>query len=219
MRWILISLLILNIAAFAWFWRQGEAPRPQQPVPASPEASTLTLLSEQRPDAAPVVVDAQVGAAACHEVGPFASEAEAQQFVSSLGAGFDTLIDSRATQLRLDYRVYLPPYGSRDEAAAALETLRERLQAEGVAIDSFLMSRGELANGIALGLFAERDNAINVQRQMTELGYSVVLEEEPRMQEAAWVQVEDPAQGPTLLSRWPALSQQWPSVQRAEKLC
>jgi hypothetical protein len=93
------------------------------------------------------------------------------------------------------------------------------LQSNNLAIDSLLITRGDLENGLALGLFTEQRNALNVEMQLEQLGYKVLIIEEPRTQEQWWISLLELPKGAQLLPQWPVIQQQRPYLQRIEKLC
>jgi hypothetical protein len=74
----------------------------------------------------------------------------------------------------------------------ALETLRE-LQAK--KIDSFLITEGDLVNGISLGFFTKEELAQAVQRQRREQGYEAKIRQIPRFSQQLWEVIDDQAHG------------------------
>ncbi len=224
MRWILLALLLLNMALFACLWRLSPAVEQSGIGNSSDESPALMLLDEVQtaPVALPLRPPALVAGEsvpACYELGPFLDLADAQQFNLEYKDSFPAQIDNRQVQTRVDYRVYLPPYLSRDAAETALSELRAKLQAAGVAIDTLLITRGDLENGVALGLFAEQRNALNVESRLSRLGYEVLIIEEPRTQEQLWISLIELRNGPRLRPQWSVIQQQRPYLQRLEKLC
>jgi hypothetical protein len=224
MRWILISLLLLNTALFAWFLLlpvKAEQQRGEINIDPFPD---LVLLSEVQAASSSRQFSPQASAgsdvvAACYELGPFADSYDTEQFALSEKDKFAMQIDNRQVQTRVDYRVYLSPYASRDAAETALEELRAKLQANNLAIDTLVITRGDLENGVALGLFSEQRNALNVESQLTRLGYEVHIIEELRTQEQLWISLLESPEGARLLLQWPVIQQQRPYLQYTEKLC
>ena len=68
----------------------------------------------------------------------------------------------------ISYKVYLPPLGSRRQAVAKLG----EIQGRGVR-DVGLISDGDLAHGISLGVYRDTDNMNRRIAEMERLGYSV----------------------------------------------
>ena len=66
------------------------------------------------------------------------------------------------------WRVYLPPFASREEAQAKLREIRSR----GVR-DIAVIRDGELANGVSFGVYREAANAQRRVAALDRLGYAV----------------------------------------------
>ncbi|SDI07384.1 Sporulation related domain-containing protein [Pseudomonas flavescens] len=189
MRWIFMLLVVLN--AFYYVWHQQQAPMHAKEVaPLSlyqENRRDIRLLSEseprQRRDAAakePLAEEQTV----CLFLGSFEDNAEAEQVEQRL-----TSLDIRS-QVQLvesagavDYWVYLPPLASRQ---ASLRQLRE-LQAR--KIDSYIISQGDLSNGISLGIFPRHDSADSVISRLRRAGYEPLLRELPRANRRHWVRI------------------------------
>lgn len=119
-----------------------------------------------------------VNTANCFEIGPFVDPLQAETIISALSTKVALTMESREVAGEPEYRVYLPPSTSREIATTTLEALRATFAANNLEIETFLIPSGELANGIALGLFGEQRNALNVEEQLRNLGYTVALREE-----------------------------------------
>lgn len=111
---------------------------------------------------------AQRPAAQCVVLSSFYFRDEADALadqVRSLGVEVEIRVDITETQGSI--MVYIEPFVSAQEAQRELRVLR----ASGV--DSFIISGGELTNGISLGVFNTRQNALTQQARIEGLGYSV----------------------------------------------
>jgi hypothetical protein len=69
---------------------------------------------------------------------------------------------------------------SRKEALDALRELQNKK------IDSFLITEGELVNGISLGFFTKEELAQAVQKQRHEQGYDAKIRQIPRFSQELW---------------------------------
>lgn len=231
MRGILVGLLFSNIVFLAWnFLAPGLAPIVVPRVSESVGSQSLQLLGEIDPmqllpysgrgelvenvDLARVESDGY-----CAEIGPFRSEEDAQGFVLTNSARMDLRLDVREVPSPPDYRVYLPPFGSRELAESTLTTLRAQFAANNLAIDTYLMSSGELSNGIALGLFSEQRNALNVQQQMEVLGYKVVVRSEQNQAEEVWLLATGLQSQEEFNQHWAQMRLSRSYVDTGEKLC
>lgn len=189
MRWILLLLLLLN--AFYYVWHQQQAPlRAKEVAPAAAYQAArkdIQLLSEAdasgaRGHAPPAV--APVEAAVCLFLGSFEQEERARVVEQRLlSLDIDADVRSVDAAAGVEYWVYLSPLASRQ---ASLRQLRE-LQAR--RIDSYIITQGELANGISLGIFPRNDSAASVMQRLRNAGYEPQVRELSRAHRSFWVRV------------------------------
>jgi len=192
MRWIFMSLLAANIALAGWYWWGASVEVPSlRAVSAQPVGvAGIDLLSEvevQGHENAPelrlrVPSESGEGGALCSMVGPFKAVLPAEYFVEHLLA-----LDVVAAVERLEvssgvgFWVYQQPRASKKEA---LRRLHE-LQAAG--LDSYVIPKGELENGVSFGFFSDRRGAEARLAEVQVLGYEVLLKEVSRSYEEIWV--------------------------------
>lgn len=189
MRWFFLFLLALNV--FYYVWHQQQAPlRPKEIAPLSlfhSEQKNIRLLSEsaeapqrRQTDEKPAVAPAS----ACTYLGSFAAEDRAKQLVQRL-LSLDVQASVQAVNAAagMDYWVYLPPLASRQ---ASLWQLRE-LQAR--KIDSYIITEGDLTDGISLGIFQRKDSADSIVERLKAAGYDALIRELARSQHDYWAQV------------------------------
>ncbi|RIA20380.1 hypothetical protein DFO61_3983 [Ectopseudomonas oleovorans] len=191
MRWILLLLILLN--AFYYVWHQQQAPlRAKEVEPATAYQAArkdIRLLSEAESPrvraSSPVPVENSVPeAAVCLFLGSFDGQTQAEVVEQRL-LSLDIRADVRSIDAAagVEYWVYLPPLASRQ---ASLRQLRE-LQAR--RIDSYIITQGELANGISLGIFPRSDSAGSVMQRLREVGYEPQMRELSRAHRSFWVRV------------------------------
>ena len=189
MRWFFLFLLALNV--FYYVWHQQQAPlRPKEIAPLSlfhAEQKNIRLLSEsaetpqrrpadEKPAAAP--------ASACVYLGSFPVEDRARQLVQRLlSLDVQASVQTVDAAAGTDYWVYLPPLASRQ---ASLWQLRE-LQAR--KIDSYIITEGDLTDGISLGIFQRKDSADSVVERLKTAGYDALVRELARSQHDYWAQI------------------------------
>lgn len=102
----------------------------------------------------------------CVISGPFETRNEAELLADQVSSlGLDTAVFSRKTETSGSIMVYIEPFVSAQEAQRELRVL----QSSGV--DSFVIADGELDNGISLGVFRTRQNALTQQVRIERLGY------------------------------------------------
>ena len=195
MRWICISLVLANIALAAWYWVAGGgrvAPEAVTRAPMAVADQSLRLLSEVANEGVSQLIpeqrlrmpvgEVEEGGAVCSMVGPFKALLPAEYFVEHLQA-----LEVQAEVERLEvpsgagYWVYQAPQSSRKEA---LRRLHE-LQAAG--LDSYVIPKGELENGVSFGFFSNRAGAQARLAEVSERGYDVLLKEVARSYEEIWV--------------------------------
>lgn len=188
MRWVFLTLLILNALYFAWAQSEVStefvAPNPMSAYPQAGEP--LTLLTEQSEIAdrhAPAVERM------CSQWGPFSLAADAQGLLQQL------LSVDVAAQLKMaeesiggDYWVYLTPQAS---TQASTHLLRELAARE---LEGHLIGEGDLRNGISLGLYAQRTQAEQVIERARIAGYTPYMRIVARTQKAYWVRVSADSQ-------------------------
>lgn len=190
MRWILLLLILLN--AFYYVWHQQQAPlRAKEVAPAAPYQGVrkdIRLLSESdnAPDRrAPVPAsDRPASSSVCLYLGSFEQEQQAQVVEQRLlSLDIEAQVRSVDAAAGVEYWVYLEPLASRQ---ASLRQLRE-LQAR--RIDSYIITQGDLANGISLGIFPRSDSADSVMQRLRDVGYEPQMRELSRAHRSFWVRV------------------------------
>ena len=117
----------------------------------------------------------------CWMIGPFKEEITGKQVIGRLAAMDISLsLTSLEVAGAPDYWVHLEPQVSRK---AAIKLLRE-LQTKN--IDSFLITKGELENGISLGFFTRSSLAQQVYEERLKQGYTAKIKEVPRTLTQIW---------------------------------
>lgn len=192
MRWLLIILLMCNGIFFVW---QGYLVEQQDQVESREAAgqpehkNKLELLAElpeeQAIDTGPekeaLESKSQVQEV-CLMIGPFKELISSKQVAGRMASlDIELKVVELAMQGDPDYWVHIPPLATRK---LALKKLRE-LQAKKV--DSFLVTEGELANGISLGFFTSKSRADAVYEKRKEQGYEPQIKVVPRTYTEIWL--------------------------------
>lgn len=199
MRWIFLLLLLLNVGLFVWQQRPAPAVPSElsllQPDGRGGAVQALELLSETRavqpanevpaPPPAPLqAITTGESGAHCLMLGGFDSLQRAEQLQQRLlSLDIAVRVVSAEASFGADHWVYIPPLAS---SQASLRQLRE-LQAR--KIDSYLITEGELANGILLGVFPRLDSALSIAEKVRTAGYEPQVRELPRIYQVHWVRV------------------------------
>ena len=107
----------------------------------------------------------------------------------------------------------IPPLATRK---LALKKLRE-LQAK--KIDSFLVTEGELANGISLGFFTNKSRAEAVYKQRKAQGYEPEIKQVPRSHVEIWL-VSSQAEGEKISDKlWKTIKEGNSDLERRKNYC
>ena len=189
MRWVFLSLVCLNLLVMVWFWRDqaGIADVQSNNSQASASGQSLVLLSElERSELdykTKQVGDTDSREQRCYSVGPFKDENDAKFLgIRAAALGFESGMRSLATGGSIEHWVHIPPLANRQQS---LQLLRE-LQGRGV--DSYIITQGDLAEGISLGLFRNQQSAENLTSKMQGLDYNVVIKEVLRGEKELWLE-------------------------------
>lgn len=205
MRWTMIGLFLLNIVFAVWGWLGYSYTKNVESLDAvvsdvdSMPGARLVLLKEQQAGAPatsltipsppneqpPLPALAETAATQiCTLLGPVLQSEDAKALIGRLAA---LQINAKYVALQVagspDYWVYLNPEPTKDLAVAKLREL------QGKKIDSFLVSQGDLTNGISLGIFDSRENAEKHQQAIVQLGYDAKLRENSRNYLEQWVAI------------------------------
>lgn len=220
MRWIFISLVLANVGYFLLWWLPEPA---QEAKPVASVVSTeegigkLELLAEM--DEKPVErlalsVGDDSGEALCTLVGPFSELVVAENTIENLQALEISLsLQNIEVPEGSSYWVYLPPEESRK---TALRKLRE-LQAKG--IDSYVIPKGDLANGISFGMFSRKVLADRRLEDMKSQGYGAKLHEVKRSHSEVWVMLDAGESEKVSEDFWQTLAEREESLERRENFC
>lgn len=200
MRAIFILLLAGNLAFFGY--QYFFAGKHKVPLVVAEKAGTpdnnkgLRLLSEQegelvsRSKPAPESKAAVVGeqsrdAEFCTMIGPYSQLLQAEFAVERLVAlGVPAHIAPIEIKEGDSYWVYLRPEVSEKEALRRLYELQKKN------IESHIIAKGELTNGISFGRYADYGDAEMRAVEIKKQGYEADIKMLPRMIQETWVVVE-----------------------------
>ncbi|KUJ78777.1 hypothetical protein AWR36_015885 [Microbulbifer flavimaris] len=226
MRWIVLALLVANLATFAWFrfFSEPTMEVPAGPAAVRPEGKRIDLVEEvpaevltpppSKPDPIPDRAEQTGAKALCTIIGPVPEAYQGADIVERLAA-LQVPAESREIEMegQMRYWVYLSPLGSRREAFRKLRAL----QAEG--IDSYVIPKGSLTNGISFGIFSEVERAEALAGELQERGYPVQTREEPRTYLERWVVLEPGSDDQLAEAFWEQLQLDYPEMDRKQNLC
>jgi hypothetical protein len=127
----------------------------------------------------------------CAWMGPLEDLAQLASVFDALELGYTIERRQQPDMANPYYRVHTPKFANREIALGALDDIRASISRSGVAIDSYIVASGLLENAISLGLFAEQDNALNVQRVLAGLNVNSLVEQEVRLLTRYWIVLEN----------------------------
>ena len=148
---------------------------------------------------------------ACLAIGDFENVAVSNGLVSELrNQGLQARIELQE-QIESEYRVNMPPFSS---DVAARQTLASLL---GSGIDSFLITDGDLARGISLGVFSGQTSAFILQEELASEGYATNIQETVRSNTEFWIVINSTSS--ELEALWLTLLDSRPALKQSENLC
>ncbi len=150
----------------------------------------------------------------CWLIGPFQEVISGKQVINRLSA-LDIKLALQSIEIvgKTDYWVHLQPQLSRK---AAIKLLRE-LQAK--KIDSFLITEGELADGISLGFFTSEERAKNVLQERIKQGYEAKIKQVPRTHTELWAVFERGEYSKFSDTLWEKIKQGNKGLERRKNYC
>lgn len=156
MRWIFISLLLINLSYLAYEFSQPEGIKTQETVHVNvvSGAAKIQLLAElKQPASRKAETNTDEKSPLCWAVGPYQVELDAKNVLARmLAIDIPAFLDKQLVVVKEEFWVYLPPLPNKKQAIRKLKELQKR------AIDSFIITEGDLANGISLGLFSKQSS-------------------------------------------------------------
>lgn len=208
-KWLALVLVFFNIAYFVWAVAvpstTAELSKVSEPRVQGVKLKLLDELSEvERSDLAnkdtaneqqefPVeqivneenIQDSLIGTEPyCPSLGPFENKPKLKEVGQRLAdSGLKVEVRTVVIDSNEKYRVYLPPFSDRENAAEALKKLRAKK------IDSYIMSDGELNNAISLGIFSTKDSAEGLVKKMLSHGYQAKIQGTQLDTEVYWLDV------------------------------
>jgi hypothetical protein len=147
-------------------------------------------------------------------VGAFAESVAAEGFVEYLQA---LEVGASVRELEVPdgsgFWVYLRPEISKQEA------LRRLYELQAKQVDSYIIPRGELANGISLGMFTRKELALQRQNELDGLGYRAEILEIERSLREIWVVMPLSEAEKLAASLWQELLTRHSGLEKRQNLC
>ncbi len=185
MRWIFLTLLLLNIFVFGMSWlerndRYSGKSRDYITIENIKQIKSIRQDSSNDASLKGSMKEKQV----CLMLGPMQAERDAEIVRRIL---VENAVLAKKVVQKIDrapnYWVYLKPYRQREDAVEKIKKLQKSN------IDSYLISQGSLKNGISLGVFENVDSARDMQEMRIQQGYRAELKNLPKSMHKYWVGV------------------------------
>jgi len=165
MRWIFISLVVINLAylGFRFSEPQKVVEDKSITVPVVSGAAPISLLSEVTQKSARQQNKPETVEELCWAVGPYLIEMDAKNMhARMLALDISAHLENKAVVVKKEFWVYLEPLANKKMALRKLKELQRR------GVDSFVITEGELANGISLGLFAKKESVDRILKKLAK---------------------------------------------------
>lgn len=184
MRWIILTLLLLNLGLGGYLYWQQSQPEVATESPNQARLNNLRLDPDTRARLRQLERQAPAQAATeppvqCVRISGLSGTDQADVIESRLKAlEVDARRSTRDTVVRSDYWVVVGPFESEAVARERLAALQSR------DIESFLIGKGSLAGGISLGLFSSRSNAESRQKELATMDIDARVERVDRTRQS-----------------------------------
>lgn len=173
---------------------------------ATPTSQDGRSSQEQQPE--------HEGKLLCELVGPFEDGEQAADFVERLDA-IEVAAEIKELELPAGpgYWVYLLPEPSRKEALRRLAELQAKR------VDSYVIPKGDLENGISLGMFSKKLLADARVQSMRAIGLDPKVEEIERTYREIWAMLQPQEAGKMSELTWQRVTEGMNSLERRQNYC
>lgn len=230
MRAILFFLLAANLAFFGYhsFFVKNEtvvetkargqlvAGEELKLLVEQSDVSTLRarVKGEQPKKEVSVDIGERSDAEFCTMIGPYSQLLQAEYAVERLTAlGVAAHITPVEIKEGESYWVYLRPEVSEKEALRRLYELQKKN------IESHIITKGELSNGISFGRFADYSDAEVRSEEIKKQGYEVDIKMLPKMIQETWVVIDTGFAEKIDETVWADLLTQEPTLEKRQNFC
>ena len=167
MRSLFLSLLLLNILYALW---QLQAGAPSVLGSADQPVATNVVRDAAAVSQHESVQEPGRESGLCVSLGGFDSPGEAEQLRQRLLVlGVAAQVKPKDVVVGTDYWLVMPVVGGERHAVLQLSALQEQ------GLDGFLITRGELAGQLSMGVFAKEDYARLRREQLQAMGHEVSM--------------------------------------------
>lgn len=193
MRLIVITLLLINLAYLGYQFTQPAQVETAQKINVTVNngAAPIKLVSEVKTSAKVKSTDKQKQGQLCWAVGPYPVELDAKHlYARMLAMDMQAKVSTRSEIIKKEFWVYLEPLANRKQAIRKLKELQKRK------VDSFIITEGELENGISLGLFTKQESVDRLLEKLKKKNIEASVRPLTRTRNQYWVVVPVNAKAP-----------------------
>lgn len=195
LKWLFAALLILNVGVALWVYSYGDRSAVPEPEPRIPvRAETMKLVTEagvalkprpRPPEPKPQLPsEAAPPLAACYRAGPFSELEQVLAAARQLEErGVPSMRREETRPTVTGYRVYLPPFPTRQAA----EARRKELTRLGFRDHALIQEDGRYA--VALGFYSVHANASKQLRRLEAKGVRARIEPVQQSRTAYWLEL------------------------------
>jgi len=185
MRWIFLSLVLMNLAYLGYEMSKPQEVESVETVDVSlvSTGAPIKLISEVQGVKPRVVSQSQaVKDPLCWAVGPYKVELDAKHsYARLLAVDLEAKVTPQPVVVKEEFWVYLPPLPNKKQAIRKLKELQKRK------VDSFVITEGELANGISLGLFSKKESVDRLLAGLKKKNITPTVKTMQRTRDQYWV--------------------------------
>ena len=226
MRWLILFLVLVNLAIFAWqqffmsdsnqsvsalarYTTVSEDIKPFQLVSEMTEEERSSLFRAE--DSGHTATEAQPQ---CWIAGPFANVAMGHRLLGELALlKVHGLLKNVSFPGQKMHVVYLKSQGTEAKAREVLKTLHKQGR------ESFLITEGELKNAISVGVFNSKEKALVALNEYKSAGYEADMMERARMVNETWASFSADEYKKISESRWVSLLSSYKNVEKQQNYC
>ncbi len=177
MRWVVLLLLLLNVALFGYFERGGRRPAEMVAGHEAIQPEKMRILSAaelagmpKKPEPEPAIPQPVPEPVSCYEWGSFPSESVARARAILDGFSAQAELRQTASQEAKRYWVYIPPLPNAEKAQAK----SDEVQALGVA-ESYVVQEPKWRNAISFGVFKDEALATRLLEDLRAKGIKTAV--------------------------------------------
>ncbi len=177
------------------------------------EADTVATPAQVADDASAEIAIPE-GSVKCTLLGPIEEVQHGEQIVERLMAlGIEAGVEEIDISAESEYWVIIPSFETKKEA---LQTIREL---QGKDIESFLITKGDMANSVSLGLYSSEENAEKRKEEMTLHGYNVEVRVKARVYKENWVALHSEEAAKLNDAVWLGIQEDFPNLDKRPSFC